>query len=328
MNRLIRELQSRFRRSDTRREYILLGSSAIVILLLLGLLLGGGNGESASAGPIAQDVMDSSPDDQEPSLAIIRETDAAVDVDTTTLQPPRDANATASAELPLLPILPAATNGPVHIALIIDDLGNNTASGQRAIALPADITFAILPHTPHGRILAEQAHAAGKEVMLHAPMSNMGDLPLGPGGLTPELDQSEFEQTLDDSLLDVPHVVGVNNHTGSRLTALSEPMQWLMEMLNERELYFVDSVTTAKSVAGDLADENGVPNLRRQVFLDHEVDPVAIDREFRRLLDIAIRDGQAVGIGHPYPETLAYLERVLPLLPALDIHLVFVSSLL
>ncbi|MEX1199116.1 MAG: divergent polysaccharide deacetylase family protein [Pseudohongiellaceae bacterium] len=227
-----------------------------------------------------------------------------------------------------LPLLDAAPPQGADVVLIIDDLGNNLSAGQRALALPAGITFAVLPHTPHARTLAEQAHAEGKEVMLHAPMSNLSRMPLGRGGLTPDLDKEEFRETLEESLAAVPHIRGVNNHTGSDLTAREQPMQWLMETLGQRHLYFVDSVTTHDSVAGDVAEKAGIPVLRRHVFLDNSDDPADIDREFRRLLDVAGRKGLAVGIGHPYPETLTYLETALPLLDALGYRLRFVSEML
>jgi len=242
-----------------------------------------------------------------------------------------------TAERPSEPAPPPVTGPPdfeaapasgADIVLIIDDLGNSLSAGQRALALPADITFAVLPHTPHARALARQAHASGKELMLHAPMSNLSSMPLGPGGLTPDLTEEDFRRVLEESLAAVPHVRGVNSHTGSDLTARPEPMQWLMDTLGRRQLYFVDSMTTKESVAADTAERNAIPFLRRHVFLDNDTEPAAIDREFRRLLAIAGREGLAVGIGHPYPQTLDYLEEALPALEGLGYRLRFVSDAL
>jgi len=215
-----------------------------------------------------------------------------------------------------------------RIALIIDDIGNSEAAGRRAITLPADITFAVLPHTPYGRSLAELAHSAGQEVMLHAPMSNQSGMELGDGGLTPEMSETEFTETLLTALADIPHVQGMNNHTGSELTTRPKQMAWVMRELKTLGLYFVDSVTTADSVAADVATEYNVPNTRRQVFLDNSTDPDDIHFEFERLLGLAERDGQAVGIGHPYPQTLDYLEAVLPTLTERGFELVYVSELI
>jgi polysaccharide deacetylase 2 family uncharacterized protein YibQ len=218
--------------------------------------------------------------------------------------------------------------GTHYIALIIDDIGYVDDLGARAVALPDDVTFAVLPHTPHGVTLAQAAHRNGKEVMLHAPMSNLAAMPLGPGGLTPQLTREEFVQTLTAALDAVPHLQGLNNHMGSELTAQEEPMRWVMETLQGRNLYFVDSYTTASSVAGRIAREQNIPTLTRNVFLDNVQTAEDIDREFQRLLEVAREKGFATGIGHPYAATLDYLEKALPSLAALNIELIPVSQMI
>jgi uncharacterized protein len=224
--------------------------------------------------------------------------------------------------------LVASAEQAALITIILDDIGNSEELGMRAIALPGAITYAVLPHTPFGDTLARAAHLAGKEVMLHAPMSNLAQHPLGEGGLTPHLSEEEFTASLRRSIDAVPHIRGVNNHMGSELTGAHLQMQWVMRELKARELYFVDSLTTPKSVAASTATEFAVPNLRRQVFLDNKATFENIDFEFRRLLEIAKKNGSAVGIGHPYPETLAYLEQVLGTLEEMGIRLVAVSEML
>lgn len=214
------------------------------------------------------------------------------------------------------------------IALIIDDIGYNAQLGAQAIALPGAVTFAVLPHTPHGKELAELAHQHGKEIMLHAPMSNLANMPLGPGALTAELSKDVFLATLNDDIDAIPHIQGVNNHMGSALTELAQPMQWVMEVLKARNLYFIDSYTTAKSVAGKIAREQEIPTATRNVFLDNVQSHEDIDREFKKLLALAREKGVAVGIGHPYIETLIYLEKALPLLEAEGIELITASQMI
>lgn len=221
----------------------------------------------------------------------------------------------------------AVVNGN-RLVIILDDIGYSAAAGQRAVQLPGAVTYAVLPFTPHGQTLARMAHDAGKEVMLHAPMSNLAGMALGEGGLTLALSEEEFVRTLRAAIADIPHVVGVNNHTGSELTAAEQPMQWVMRELKAQGLFFVDSMTTGKSVAEKIAIDNQVPALKRHVFLDNEATPEAIDREFRRALAIAQQQGFAVAIGHPYPETLDYLEQAITHLPAHSITLVPASALL
>lgn len=213
------------------------------------------------------------------------------------------------------------------LVIIIDDIGHHLSPGKAAVDLPWKLNIAVLPYTPHGKTLAERAHRAGKEVMLHAPMSTIGSIPLGRGGLTHELEEQEFRQTLADSLLQIPHVRGINNHMGSELTQRSIQMGWVMDELQKRDLYFVDSRTSHESVAANTAEHYGVPNLSRQVFLDNERSPQAIEQKLKEVMDIASKHGMAVAIGHPYPETIRSLKAMLPQLEARGIRLAYVSEI-
>jgi polysaccharide deacetylase 2 family uncharacterized protein YibQ len=199
------------------------------------------------------------------------------------------------------------------ISIIIDDLGYMKKRDTRAIQLPGSVTFAFLPHTPHAHDLATLAHELNKEVMMHLPMESMEHEKLGSGGLTLDMTHEELSAQLKSNLESVPHVVGINNHMGSLLTQHPGHMHWLMQELHKRDdLYFVDSYTTKTSVAQKIASENWVPNLRRDVFLDNDRDPAKIRKHFRRLIKMARETGIALGIGHPYPETMAVLEEELP----------------
>jgi len=215
------------------------------------------------------------------------------------------------------------------ITIIIDDLGINRAMSQRALSLSGDLTYAILPHSPHGRELAQLAHEQNKEVILHLPMEPIDQRPVDKGALTAQQTQQEFLHTLRDDLQRIPHIQGVNNHMGSLLTQNPKKMQWLMqELAQHQQLYFIDSRTTPKSVGYRQAMKQGLPSLRRNIFLDNDNDIAAINRQFIKLLNIARRYGSAVAIGHPYPETLTYLENMLPALPLLGIKLLPASQLI
>lgn len=225
-----------------------------------------------------------------------------------------------------LPALGAATTA--QLAIIIDDLGYNLRAGKRTLDLPGDITVAVLPFTPHGPELAEYAHRRGKEVMLHAPMSNHHRYPLGPGGLVSGMSKQEFLQTLRANIANIPYVKGVNNHMGSRLTEEAEPMAWLMAELQQHRLYFVDSRTSAQTQALIQAQQIGLPSRRRDVFLDDTRDPAAIRAQLLRALEKARQQGSAIAIGHPYPETLAQLEHLPALLRHYQVQLVKASDLM
>lgn len=231
----------------------------------------------------------------------------------------------------LLPQLGLAGNkgsGPPKVSIIIDDIGDRPLLGRRAIDLPGPVAFAILPHAPHSASLAKLAHGRGREVLLHLPMQAVEDGPLGPGAVTMDMDKPEFLRVVRENLLAIPYVTGVNNHMGSLLTRHPGHMTWLMQELRARgDLFFVDSRTTAQTVAEQMAIEQGVPVLRRHVFLDHDASPTAIESEFDRLLALSRRQGYAIAIGHPYPSTLAVLERRLPLLKSQGIELIPLRSM-
>ncbi len=215
------------------------------------------------------------------------------------------------------------------IAIIIDDLGNGYSRDERAVRLPGQVTCSFLPHTRYTPELAELAHRLNKDVLLHLPMQSTEAEPLGPGALTLDMDARELRQTFLSSLASVPHAIGINNHMVSLLTQHPGHMLWLMQVMSERgDLFFVDSFTVAKSVAYRIAAENRIPNLKRDVFLDAERGQRAVQAQFQRLLDTARKNGVALAIGHPYPETLTVLETLLPTLPDRGVRLVPVSQLI
>lgn len=216
-----------------------------------------------------------------------------------------------------------------RISIIIDDLGDQFARDSRAVRLPGAVSLAFLPHTPHSRELAEQGHRLGKDVLLHLPMESVEPMPMGPGAVTLDMTEGEFMRTVEEDLASIPHVIGINNHMGSLLTRHPGHMQWLMTDIKlHGNLFFVDSRTTAQTVAMQVALENQVPTLSRDVFLDDDPNPIAIEHEFARLLKLARHQGHAVAIGHPFHATLDFLERNIPMLSGQGIQLVPISTLI
>jgi polysaccharide deacetylase 2 family uncharacterized protein YibQ len=212
--------------------------------------------------------------------------------------------------------------------IIIDDIGNQRQLGERAIALPGNLTYAILPGLPWSRYLADLAQAKSREVMLHLPMANHGQLPLGPMGLTEHMNEAQWRDTLRQALDQVGHARGVNNHMGSLLTEQTEAMLVLMSELNAAELYFIDSLTSPQSIAYQTALNWQVPALKRHVFLDHEPTLSFIQAQFSQALAMTESLQTVVVIGHPYPATLTFLEWMLPLLEDSEVKLITPSEAL
>jgi len=222
-----------------------------------------------------------------------------------------------------------AQHPPVVLSIIIDDIGYQLKSGRRAIKLPGKLTYAFLPYSPYASRLAELAYQHNKEVMLHLPMQAESDNKLGPGALTREMPKRLFKTALHRALAAIPHVRGFNNHMGSRLTRDLTRMRWLMEAaMFHDHVYFVDSRTTAESVAQSEATRLGIRNTRRDIFLDYKQETTVVEHQLRLLVKRAKKKGNALAIGHPYPNTMAVLERWLPTLAAQGVQLVPVSELI
>ncbi len=214
-------------------------------------------------------------------------------------------------------------------AIVIDDLGQDLKAVRKLLQLPYPLTFSVLPRLRQSVEIAEEAHRAGREVMLHLPMEPEpgSALAAGSGEIRVGMRSDEVAGTIQADLASVPYARGVNNHTGSRATTDTALMAAVMKALADRRLYFVDSRTTADSVALDVARRLGVPAFYRSVFLDN-TETVAYSlgklRELRRDVE---DQGAALAIGHPHATTLAALAQFLPGLERDDIQLVPASQL-
>ncbi len=215
-----------------------------------------------------------------------------------------------------------------RLAIIIDDLGYDRSAADALLALGFPLTVSVLPHLPSSSEVAEEAYRRGDEVMLHLPMQSES-----PTAKTEEVELrvgmniEQVDSALAGMLETVPHAVGVNNHQGSRATADPALMAELMPELRRRGLFFVDSRTLASTVAYDTAERFGVRAASRKVFLDDSAKPEAILGQLELAARDAERDGSAIAIGHPRPDTIAVLAQGLPRVESRGIRLVFVSEL-
>jgi hypothetical protein len=224
--------------------------------------------------------------------------------------------------------IPAPGKHSATLAIIIDDLGNDRSAGNAVISLPFPVTVSVLPHLSFSSDIAEEAHRRGDEVLLHLPMepesskaqTEQSELRVG-------MSAPEVRDALSSMLETVPHVVGVNNHEGSRATSDPTLMAELMPALQERNLFFIDSRTSASSVAYNAAKSAGVASASRKVFLDDNTDKGAIVAQIQLAVRDAERDGSAIAIGHPHPSTIVALGQSAGLFEDHGVRLVFASDL-
>ena len=196
------------------------------------------------------------------------------------------------------------------IVLVVDDLGNQRRSGRSVIESPWVTTVAIMPGRPFTEELAQYAFEQGKEIIIHMPMSNETDVPLGALGLNRADGKATLLENLHIALAGVPHAVGLSNHMGSRLTQDREAMGWVMAMLKQVGFYFFDSRTVSSTVAYQVAAQYQLPWAMRNIFLDHYRTEDFIAQQWHLALTKA-RQGETVTvIAHPYPETLRFLNNL------------------
>lgn len=213
------------------------------------------------------------------------------------------------------------------LAIIIDDMGYDRAAADAVIALPFRLTVSVLPHLPISSEIAEEAHTRGDQVLLHLPMeSDAATAKSEEIELRVGMSPAQVSSAVSGMLDTVPHVVGVNNHQGSRATSDPPLMQALMPVLRERGLFFIDSRTDAKTVAYDSAKLDGVRAASRKVFLDDTATRVAIIAQLRLAARDAQRDGFTIAIGHPRSETIAALAEEVPKLESSGVKFVFASE--
>ncbi len=247
-----------------------------------------------------------------------------------TTEPPRPAKREALTPGPSKTTEPQPEALGPRVAIVIDDLGGDLEDVRALLELPQPLTFAVLPKLAYSRETAEAASRAGKDVLLHLPMEPM-DYPAknpGPGALLRSMSAEAMKAVLAEDLEDVPHSIGVNNHMGSRLTEDEEVMHLVLSFLKERNLFFLDSYTTPRSVVESVARRLELPTASRHVFLDHVAnDPDYVAGQLGRLVATAKRHNAAIGIGHPRPATIAALKSHLPKLAEEGVKVVPLSHL-
>lgn len=172
--------------------------------------------------------------------------------------------------------------------------------------------MSVMPQERYTKTIAQEAQAAGKAVMLHLPMEPQSGANPGPGKITTAMTDEQITAQVQSDIAAVPLAKGVNNHEGSKATADSRVMRDVAAVLAADHLFFIDSRTSADSVAGDIASRSGIATASRDVFLDNVDDQTAVETQLRHAIAIAQAQGSAIGIGHPRRATLAAVAALIP----------------
>jgi polysaccharide deacetylase 2 family uncharacterized protein YibQ len=216
-----------------------------------------------------------------------------------------------------------------RLALVIDDLGYSRDEVVTDIlSLDMPLTISVLPSLPYSTFALERAQRDGKCTMLHLPMepdeAQRSDLDM----VTTDMDEADIRRLVERYIQSLPGIEGVNNHQGSLATADPRVMRIVLDVVKAHGLFFLDSLTSHKSIAYNTAREMGVAAARNRMFLDADTeDPEVIEQRVRELVSSAQANGTAVGIGHPRRWTLEALEKSESFVKAAGIDLVFLKDI-
>jgi polysaccharide deacetylase 2 family uncharacterized protein YibQ len=217
--------------------------------------------------------------------------------------------------------------GGAKLAIIIDDCGQWLDTERDLIALPIPITLSVLPHVHYSTLIAQEAAAAGKGVMLHLPMEPRSHINPGPGEIKTAMTDEQVTQQTEDDVAQVPLAKGANNHEGSEASESARVMKDVIAVMKAHDLFFIDSRTSAKTVAQTVAQEDGVPTDKRDVFLDDKPDLADTEAMLQRAVALAKTNGSAIAIGHPKPTTLEAIRDLYPTLQADGVQFVLAQDL-
>ncbi|WP_340022707.1 divergent polysaccharide deacetylase family protein [Paenibacillus sp. FSL K6-1096] len=207
--------------------------------------------------------------------------------------------------------VPADGNGPVtreegeqkqpaRVAVIIDDFGNDMRGTDEMFKLPVKITVAVMPFLRSSEQDARRAHELGFDVLVHLPMEPRQGKPewLGPGAVLTSMSDAEIRKRVEEALDNVPFAIGINNHMGSKVTGDERVMGIVLTVCKERGLFFVDSHTNYRSVAGRMARELGLPPVENHIFLDDVHSAGHVAKQMKLVQERALNQRYCVTIGH------------------------------
>lgn len=229
------------------------------------------------------------------------------------------------------PVVPSEIKGAyrARLALVIDDFGYNQETIDAYSQIDCLLTYAVLPNHPYSKEAAESGHAHGRDIMLHLPMEALSDKAKPEAvTLTTAMSEKEVATAIKTLVNVVPHVVGVNNHQGSKATSSRQTMQYVMREMKRHNLFFIDSKTSGGSIAYAVAREYGVPTAVNELFIDNNSDVRLIKEQLRTAADMAVKNRQVIVIGHARMNTARAIKEMLPEIRSRGIDIVLASSLL
>lgn len=213
------------------------------------------------------------------------------------------------------------------LAIVLDDWGYNTNNLDAILRIDKPVTLSVLPGLPYSTLISRKAQDHGHEVILHMPMEPKAKIRLEIATLYTGMTDDEIRANFYKAIQTVPGAAGMSNHEGSKATEDRRLIRVVFGELKKNNMFFLDSLVTNYSVCESAAKEAGIRFIKRSIFLDNESVPAYIKKQFEKAIEIALKSGAAVAIGHDRPNTIAVLKEMIPAIEAKGIEITFVSNL-
>ncbi len=219
--------------------------------------------------------------------------------------------------------------GSGKLAIVIDDCGYDTDTVRKMTALKQNLTFAVIPYREYSTQALNIIKNSGKQAILHLPMQPL-DKAQQSEQITIETDltDQQIKDITQKAINQLPGIVGVNNHQGSKATADERVMRAALSTIKANDLFFLDSNTQPNTVAHKIARQMGIDTGLNKAFLDGQASVPYIKSRMRQAGQAAIKQGSYIAICHARPATATALEQMVGELEDMGVQFVFVSNLL
>ncbi len=204
---------------------------------------------------------------------------------------------------------------PPQIALIFDDLGESIKDLKEIYSLKIPVSVAVIPGLKFSKNIAYIAERCNFSTLIHLPLEPKESekyytkkYKFISTSLTPQ----EIKKLLRYYLNSLRVAVGVSTHMGSKATEEGSLMRVVLEEIKKRELIFIDSRTSLKSVAYDLARRMDIKAGYNEGFIDSCRDKVKMREKIYSFLKEAKEKGKIIIIAHPKKITFEVLKEEIP----------------
>ncbi|WP_018247982.1 divergent polysaccharide deacetylase family protein [Orenia marismortui] len=215
------------------------------------------------------------------------------------------------------------------LAIVIDDWGFNRQGTEEMLSIERPLTMAVLPFRPYSDKDARLIRESDHELILHQPLEPTNpEVDPGKGAIYSKMDSKQIKEVFEKNLDSLVEVVGANHHMGSKASADSHVMKAIIEVLKKRDLFYLDSSTSQKSVGFETAKEYGVPTTLNYLFIDNIDKKEEVKKMILRLAKIALEKKELVIIGHVRSNTALAIQELIPTIEDMGVKMVYVSDLL